>query len=85
MSKIKKEAMEQLRKTRAKLLREHPERMAEIQAMLEAQQQPVRDAGDVGDVSKEKNISTVLKSLELRDGDAPFNAAVKAMLAKHMH
>lgn len=97
---IRAVAMEQLRETREKLTRDHPELMKRVQKqVLRAQKQAeiniakdaLAQAGQDDDLSidKQKNVSTVLQLLEIKDEtpdmNPAFHGAIKAILAKHIH
>lgn len=96
--KLREQALEQLRQTRAKLLKEHPLLMKKMSILAkrhapqfedESQEPKAPISADQSAGNEEvkldqnKNRSTIEKYLELKSSKSPINGAIKAMLKKH--
>lgn len=94
-SDAKEKALRQLRETRAKLTKEHPKLMKIMREKVQALHDKGVLGGAVGQaasdtksdthIDKDKNITTVIKFLELKDETGPTKKAIRALLSKHIH
>ena len=89
-SKAKEEALGQIRKTRKKLMKQHPELLERIQQLyMEKEKQaaaPIKEEVETQDIQidRNKSIETVIKFLELSNSEE-MNEKIKSVLSARLH
>ncbi len=88
-SKAKEEALAQIRKTRKKLMKQHPDLLNHIQKLyMEKQQQNVvveaQDQPQETYIDRNKSIETVIKFLELSASE-DMNEKIRTVLSSRLH